>query len=248
LPYIDIEEYKQKAKKGEDLAGLTLKKQFVVEKIAGIEDTKDGLKVPFIISTATIDRDNDTLSVSGWKLENYRKNPVVLWVHDGRHPPVARSLEEKTENEKLKSTALFTPQDLNPFGFMIGQMYAKSFLNAVSVGFDPVKYAWVEDKDRPWGIDYLEQELLEYSCCPVPANPEALVDAKAAGIDLNPMVDWVERVLDEGLLIPRARAEKIYSILSKNSTFTIPKQPEKQEKGLLSLYEKQIQINQNGGI
>lgn len=243
MPYITVDEYKQKAKKGDDLAGLTLKKQFVVE-TKGIEDTKDGLKVPFIISTASVDRDNDTISVDGWKTDNYRKNPVVLWAHDGRQPPVAKSLEEKVENLALKSTALFATKDLYPFGYMIGQMYAQKFLNAVSVGFDPIKYAWVEDKDRPWGIDYIEQHLLEYSCCPVPANPEALVDAKAAGIDMEPMVDWVVRVLDGSLFIPKEKAEQIYKTLSTKSTIVIPK--EEIPSRSLFLYEKQIQINNNG--
>lgn len=247
MPYIDIEEYKQQIKAGKAPEEPILRKQFTVDEIKGIEETPDGLKVPFIISTASIDRDNDTISVDGWKLTNYKKNPVVLWVHDGRQPPVAKSISVKIEEKKLKSTALFATQDLYAFGYMIGQMYSKGFLRAVSVGFDPIKYAWVEDSDRPWGIDFEEQELLEYSCCPVPANPEALVDAKAAGIDTSPMLDWVEMVLDEGLYIPKAKAEKIYKILSTKSTFIIPK-AEQPKEGLLSLYEKQVQINLNGGI
>lgn len=247
MPFLDIEEYKQQLKSGKNPEEPILRKQFVVDEIKGIEETEEGLKVPFIISTEIVDRDNDSISMSGWKLKNFKKNPIVLWVHDGRQPPVAKSINIKVEDNKLKSTALFATKDLYPFGYMVGQMYAKGFLHAVSVGFDPIKYAWVEDNSRPWGIDFIEQELLEYSCCPVPANPEALVDAKAQGIDLNPMLDWVVRVLDEGILVPRSKAERIYSILSKKSTILIPKHEEKQEKGLLSLYEKQIQINRNGG-
>lgn len=247
MPYIDLEEYKQQIKAGKTPEEPILRKQYTVDEIKGIEETPDGLKVPFIISTSAVDRDNDSINVDGWKLTNYKKNPVVLWVHDGRQPPVAKSISIKVEDNKLKSTALFATQDLYPFGYMIGQMYAKGFLNAVSVGFDPIKYSWVEDSDRPWGIDFEEQELLEYSCCPVPANPEALIDAKAAGIDTAPMLDWVEMVLDEGLYIPKARAEKIYKILSTKSTFMIPK-VEPPKKGAISLYEKQIQINLNGGM
>ena len=249
MPYIDIEDYKKQVKAGKQPDEPILRKQFVVDEVKGIEETQDGLKVPFIISTSSIDRDNDTISIDGWKLNNYKKNPVVLWVHDSRQPPVGKSLNVKIEDNKLKSTAIFATQDLYPFGYMVGQMYSKGFLHAVSVGFDPIKYAWVEDSNRPWGIDFEEQELLEYSCCPVPANPEALVDAKSVGIDLDPMLDWVERVLDEGIIIPKARAEKIYSILSTKSTFLIPRQQEKREgKNPLSIYEKQIQINLNGGI
>lgn len=249
MPYIDIEEYKKQVKSGKPPEEPILRKQFTIGEIKGIEETKDGLKVPFVISTDSVDRDNDSISIDGWKLNNFKKNPVVLWVHDSRQPPVGKATSTIIEDSKLKSTAIFATQDLYPFGYMIGQMYSKGFLHAVSVGFDPIKYSWVEDKDRPWGIDFEEQELLEYSCCPVPANPEALVDAKSAGIELDPMLDWVERVLDEGILIPKARAEKIFKILSTKSTILIPKQQDKrEEKNPLSLYEKQIQINLNGGI
>lgn len=249
MPYIDIEEYKKQVKNGKPPEEPILRKQFTVGDIKGIEETKDGLKVPFVISTESIDRDNDSINIDGWKLDNFKKNPVVLWVHDSRQPPVGKATNPIIEDSKLKSTTIFATQDLYPFGYMVGQMYSKGFLHAVSVGFDPIKYSWVEDKDRPWGIDFEEQELLEYSCCPVPANPEALVDAKSAGIDLDPMLEWVERVLDGGILIPKARAEKIYKILSQKSTFLIPKQHEKQaDKSQLFLYEKQIQINLNGGI
>lgn len=244
MPYIDIEEYKKQVKEGKKPEEPVLRKQYVVDEIKGIEESPDGLKVPFIISTNTIDRDNDTINVDGWDLKNYKKNPVVLWVHDSRQPPVAKSLTVKVEDKKLKSTAQFATQDLYPFGYMIGQMYAKGFLNAVSVGFDPIKYAWVEDSDRPWGVDFEEQELLEYSCCPVPANPEALVDAKKAGIDTTPMLSWIEMVLDEGIYIPKDHAERIYKVLSTKSTFIIPK-AEPPLSAELSLYEKQIQINKN---
>lgn len=245
MPYVNIEEYKKQIKNGKSPEEPILRKQFAVEEIKGIEETPDGLKVPFVISTETVDRDNDTISADGWKLTDYKKNPVVLWVHDSRQPPVAKSVSVKVEDKKLKSVAQFVTQDLYPFGYMIGQMYSKGFLNAVSVGFDPIKYAWVEDKDRPWGIDFEEQTLLEYSCCPVPANPEALVDAKAAGIDTEPMLDWVIRVLDEGIMVPKAQAEKVYKILSTKSTFVIPKAEQTEPSGLLSLCEKQIQINKN---
>lgn len=249
MPYIDLEDYKKQIKAGKKPEEPILIKQFTVDEIKGIEETSDGLKVPFIISTDTIDRDNDSIKVDGWDLKNYKKNPVVLWVHDNKQPPVAKSINVRIENNKLKSTALFATNDLYPFGFMIGQMYAKGFLRAVSVGFNPKKYAFAEDSNRPWGVDFEEQELLEYSCCPVPANPEALVDAKAEGIDTSPLLDWVEMVLDEGIYIPRAKAEKLYKILSTKSTFIIPKE-EPPIEGALSLYEKQIQINKNmiGGI
>jgi hypothetical protein len=56
----------------------------------------------------------------------------------------------------------------------------------------PLKYAFTDDPQRRFGIDFLEQELLEFSwCVPVPANAEALVEGRAAGIDqVAPLLDW----------------------------------------------------------
>jgi hypothetical protein len=48
---------------------------------------------------------------------------------------------------------------------------SRSFLNATSVGFVPLKYAFTDDPQRRYGVDFLEQELLEFSVCqPIPAN------------------------------------------------------------------------------
>jgi hypothetical protein len=69
-------------------------------------------------------------------------------------------------------------------------MYVGRFLSAVSVGFIPLSYECSNDDASEWGIDFLTQELLECSCCPVPANPEALIAAKAADIDVTPIREW----------------------------------------------------------
>jgi HK97 family phage prohead protease len=215
MPYVPLDEFKQRFKKGEDTNDCIIRKQFTLEKIEKMEETEEGVKIDFVISTSSVDRDQDTIAVDGWSLENYRKNPVVLWAHDGQQPAVAKSLSEWIQDQKLKSTALFTPKDLFPFGHMIGQMYLKGFLNAVSVGFRSTEAKWAVDQNtRPWGIDYFKQELLEYSCCPVPANPEALVDAKSAGIDLNPMLEWAIKILDNSKeIIDKSQANAVWNII-----------------------------------
>jgi hypothetical protein len=72
------------------------------------------------------------------------------------------------------------------------------FLSAVSVGFAPIKYAFSEEQGRSFGIDFLQQELLEFSVCPVPANPEALIEARSAGIDIEPIREWAEKLIGIG--------------------------------------------------
>lgn len=244
-----IEKFKLENKGKLELPQIELRKQFYLSGEKSAKETEDGLELNFIISTATVDRDQDTIAVDGWELENYNKNPVVLWAHDSRRPPVARSLSTWVQDGALKSAAQFMTKDLSSFGHSVGQMYAKGFLNAISVGFRSQEAKWaVDEENRPWGIDYFKQELLEYSCVPVPANPEALIDAKTAGIDMEPMLGWVIECLDTGDGIPQETAEKIYGILQTKSTFVVPKSeivtPETAGKAL-SQVERQIQINEN---
>jgi hypothetical protein len=81
------------------------------------------------------------------------------------------------------------------------------FLSATSVGFSPLKYAFTDDPKRRFGIDFLEQELLEFSCVTVPANAEALIEGRAAGIDVTPMLDWCEQQMKRAA--DKARVQKL---------------------------------------
>jgi hypothetical protein len=153
--------------------------------------------VPFKISTAAVDREGDTIDVAGWDLGNYLKNPVVLFGHDHYQPPVAKSLTTFAENGALKSRAQFTPRDISEFGYMVFLLYAEGYMRATSVGFIPKEWTYAEG-DRKGGMDFSRQEMLEYSCVPVPANPEALIEARSLkGIDTTPYRKWAERILDE---------------------------------------------------
>jgi HK97 family phage prohead protease len=223
LKFIDLKTFKEKALAEEEVQGFGLRKQFVLEEVKQVEGEDDTLQ--FTISTGSVDRDSDTINPDGWKLENYLKNPVVLWAHDYQGLPVAKAPATWVENGKLKSRAQFTPKDLYPFGHLVYQLYKQGYLKATSVGFNPLK--WQFNEERKFGIDFLEQELLEYSCVPVPANPEALIDAKAKGIDLVPLKEWAERVLDEwhqekGLWLPRSKVEQVFALLDGKKSFLVP--------------------------
>ena len=219
--FIEIEQFKAD-KKAQEQKTPQLRKYYTLDPIKSIEETEDGLTVDFIISTDTIDRAGDVVSADGWELDNYRKNPVILWAHDYSQMPVARSLSEEKLPGKLKSNAQFAPKDLSEFGYMTGQMYAKGFMNAVSVGFKGLEWAFVKDTDRPFGIDFKRQELLEYSTVPVPCNPEALIGAKSLGIDLDPMLKWAIKLLDMADYSQKATAESVWKLLDTKKSFFVP--------------------------
>jgi HK97 family phage prohead protease len=130
----------------------------------------------FTISTAAVDRMGDTIALSGWNLDNYRKNPVVLWMHDNFLVPVGRAPKVWREGDKLKSTVQLVPRQISAAADRVRGLIADGYLCATSVGFNPLKYAFADDPARRYGIDFLEQELLEWSIVTVPANPQCLID------------------------------------------------------------------------
>jgi len=209
-------------KNKENTEGIGVIKGFVIEK-AMVED--EDRTLDFTISTPSKDRDNDTISIEGWKLVNYKKNPVVLWCHDHKMLPVAKAKKVRVEDNKLKSRDEFTDPELNYFGYQVYQMYKNGFLNAVSVGFDPIEYE-VRMDDDGWinGIDYAKQDLLEHSCVPVPSQKDALLEARAKGIDLKPLREWAEKVLDEWedgktvIYVPKNKVEEVYKVLEPKTS------------------------------
>lgn len=194
-------------------AEASLRKAFVTEVRA---PSDDGRVITFTISTDSVDRMGDTIAVDGWKLDNYRANGVVLWAHDSDELPMAKCRRIWVESNKLMAEADFTPTPTAwpEFNETVFQFLKHGLLNATSVGFAPMKYAFSEEAGRMFGIDFLEQELLEFSIVPVPANPECLQQAKSLGLDVEPMVKWCSAALaKQGLaVLPRARIDAISTL------------------------------------
>jgi HK97 family phage prohead protease len=139
---------------------------------------EDARVLDFTISTKSVDRYGDTVNPEGWKLKAYKKNPVVLWMHDNSLLPVGKATNVRVEDGKLKSRVEFTPMGMLAFNDTVYQMLKDGYLSATSVGFVPLKYNFSEDPKRQLGIDFVEQELLEFSIVTVPANAEALIEGR----------------------------------------------------------------------
>ncbi len=211
IHFVDARRFKEAALAGKH-EGLGLHKAFTCDELKAIDVERR--IIDFVISTAAVDREGDTIAVDGWELESFRKNPVILFAHDHREPPIARALSIGTDGARLAARAEFMAPDLSAFSYMIFRMYAEGFMKATSVGFQPLEWSFTEEADRKLGIDFSRQELLEFSAVPVPANPEALVQARAKGIDTGPLKQWAERVLDgwgdrNGVVLTRKSVERL---------------------------------------
>lgn len=172
-------EFVRRVKSGETVGDVRLKLPAQFQGEAKAADTTER-QVSFTISTPTIDRMGDTIAVGGWKLDNYLRNPIVLLNHDSRRD-IGIASRVWIEGDKLKATADFQESDISPDADRTYRklIHPKRYLRAVSVGFMPLKWAWSEASDRKYGIDFIEQELLEFSVVGIPANPEALADPPA---------------------------------------------------------------------
>jgi len=205
---INLEQFAQilkKARAGEgtpdvDLSGYHIRAPFTAEVEPGDEDERI---VTFVVATDKRNRNGWRLNPDGWLLENYERNPVVLWAHDENSLPVGRGLEVWSEANKLKAKVQFTPPGMSRFNDTVYSMVKGGFLNAVSAGFGVNEWEWVEDAEGRYQLDFLEQELWEISIVPVPAEPNALKIAAGAGIDITPLRRWARQLLDEPRFIMR---------------------------------------------
>jgi HK97 family phage prohead protease len=129
----------------------------------------------FVLSDETIDRAGDIVRAKGWHLEDFEKNPVALYGHD--HKDVIGRWENVrvTGKQLIGNLVLAATERGNEIKALIEQ----GILKAVSVGFQVLEYEPI-NKDQPWkGLDIKKAALHEVSVVAVPANPNALMLAKA---------------------------------------------------------------------
>ena len=130
-------------------------------------------QMTFVISNEEVDRHGDVIMASGWQLEAYQKNPVFLWAHDYARPVIGRASSVWRDPGCLLARMEFAPTE---FAQEVATLYRQNYQKGVSVGFRPIKYQERrhEQTGAFLGIRFLEQELLEVSAMPVPANRAAL--------------------------------------------------------------------------
>jgi HK97 family phage prohead protease len=140
----------------------------------------------FIASTSSVDRQGDSIDQNGWELENFQKNPVILFAHNYSELPIAKAVEVIKGESTLTIRIKFASEEANPKAQQVKNLVDEGILNTTSVGFI--------QKERNGNI-ITKAELLEVSIVPVPANAEALRLAYK-GLDAE-IVKEIEDVLVE---------------------------------------------------
>jgi len=183
----------------------------MLHKTFEIKAAEDGR---MIASTPDVDRDKDRVIATGARLDNFLKNPVLMYGHNYRDPWAligkAADLQVDAGGINFQPELREPANDSDPMT-VIRALWDQKLLRAASIGFNPTK--WMENEVG--GRDFVEWELLEISIVPIPANQNALrLAAKAidgGGEELattQPVQPVVESAndgdIDEGVLLALA--------------------------------------------
>ena len=195
-------------------------------------------KLSFVASTATPDRYGDIIDQKGWQLDAYNKNPIVLLNHDSSQLPIGRG-QVQVKNDQLVIDVEFDMDD--PRAAEVARKTQKGFMNAVSVGFQPLQSALRAElsKDSPYygksGQFYKSAELLEVSIVTIPANGEAtMITQKEFNEFKSSMLHEIRNMIRSELLtLPEMRIKHILEISEDEDRILISfakAQPEEREE------------------
>src|SRR5258705_295701 len=93
------------------------------------------------VSDETLDRYGEIISAGGWRLDNYRNNPVIQNAH--QYGDVIFTLGKALRTEVVGSSLIQRWKfavEANPFARVAYAFYRGGFLNTASVGFIPIRW------------------------------------------------------------------------------------------------------------
>lgn len=133
-----------------------------------IVDGSESIKITGLASTSSVDRAGDIILHSAWEmggLDNYRKNPIVLFNHD-YDEPIGKVVDIQVVADGLQVTAEIYKASEEIYDFV-----KNGVLKTFSVGFMPKELDYNKATD---GFIIKQAELLEISIVSVPCNQTAI--------------------------------------------------------------------------
>lgn len=165
------------------------------------------------ITTNTADRSGDIVEPKGAKLTNFRKNPVVLMAHNYQGLPIAKAKDLAKTDNGITAKVIFPDEGIYSLADTVYNLYKNGFMKAWSIGFIPIKSEDIVDdensKSMRGGTRFKTWELLEFSGCAVPNNPDTLNNMLKKGIDVKPLEEAGFIEVEEDKAIKEVIKEKI---------------------------------------
>lgn len=124
------------------------------------------------IAANNIARDNLDVDLDSLRLDNYLRNPVVLWAHNMTIPPIGRAVAVTKADGKI--TARFEFAKGNRFAEDIENLWNQGILRAASIRWDGGDVSFPDTGPL---MRFTGSELIEWSIVPVGSDPDALRQA-----------------------------------------------------------------------
>ena len=175
--------------------------------------------VIFTISDNKVDRMGEVVDQKTWDFKSYMKNPIVLWGHNPDEPENVLGTASTlaiSDSGSHTDAELHFDTDINPKAALVFEQIKAGTLKTVSVGFIN------HDEEVKDGVPILKNnELLEISVVPIPANPRAIALSLREGTLSQKDAKW----LMDGM---RAEADLIEMQLMEEETKEVPVDTHKQ--------------------
>ena len=192
----------QKRKNG----SIMIKKNLLCERVK----TEKEKSFTFVASADNVDRMGDVIDQKNWSLEAYRRNPIILFNHDSRSLPIGKGAAEVVDGQLMIDIEF---DESDNMAKRIKSKVDGGFLNAVSVGFNPIE-AYQRNtlpKESKYygesGMYFKSAELLEVSIVTIPANSQATASKS-----------YDENVLD---LFAQMVSKHILNVIEEDGKFVI---------------------------
>jgi flagellar biosynthesis GTPase FlhF len=204
-----------------------------------------------VISDMTPDHYGDIVgseknSDGGWLLTNYRSNPIATFNHN-RDFVVGKIEGVCWKNGALHGRLKLAPQGTSERIDEIRKLIKVGVIKGVSAEFKPLESTPL----KSGGTHFLRQELIAVSICSIPANPNALLQAKALGVrtatireimkEQTKNLTLAERIAEARATVQAERAEvqrRAEAIIAKIPT----SKPKYTEAECLAIHRKALAV------
>lgn len=137
-----------------------------------VKSKKNGsIVVAGFANAATIDRAEEIIDPKAWRLDNYKKNPIILFDHGMDLAfgslPVGKAIKVEPREEGLYCEVEISNSKTEKIT-AVRDLVEEGILKTFSVGFDPKNSAKEENIKR-----ITDAELLEISFVPIPMNQDS---------------------------------------------------------------------------
>ena len=170
------------------------------------------------ISTSQVDRDGEIVRSKAFtkRIESFKANPVVLFMHNPCEVPVGKVLDLDFREDRVGAQIQFRDTER---GNDIAKAYADGSLTSFSIGFRVFEVRKsMNDDGRPAPPEIVDAELYEVSAVTIPANPGARVKASSAGVVLDEaarVIDLVEEMRASGEAVDESLLELVAGLRRK---------------------------------